>query len=217
MSSLSRHKLSEGYRDCIKKKRDTVNAIEFEMNDLEKLEYLYQELNSNTYKIGKSITFVLCDDHGTPRREVFAADFRDRTVHHVLVRWMDLKIEQYHYINDSYSCRVGKGTLYGAKRCMEQLAIASKNGTVKKLYILKGDLHNCFNSFNKEVIFDVLENFINKYFTDDRNLKFYLRLAKQILFHCPQNEGNYIRYKKKIYTRDSRKRNHSSTVMSFTE
>ena len=134
MSFVSRRELRLAYEDCIKKKRDTVNAINFEVNDNEKLESLYLELNSMTYTIGQSITFVLCDDHNIPRREVFAADFKDRIVHHLLIRRLEKYIEKYHYINDSYSCRIGKGTLYGAKRCQEQLAIASENGTLTQVF-----------------------------------------------------------------------------------
>lgn len=193
MSFASRRELRLAYEDCIKKKRGTVNAIDFEVNDNEKLESLYLELNSMTYTIGQSITFVLCDDHNIPRREVFAADFKDRIVHHLLIRRLESYIEKYHYINDSYSCRIGKGTLYGAKRCQEQLAIASENGTLTQVYICKGDLHNCFNSFNKQKIYDNMEQFIIKYFSEDRGLIFNLYLLKLIMFHCPQNEGNYIR------------------------
>ena len=43
---------------------------------------LQEELRAHTYRPGRSVCFVT----GGPKpREVFAADFRDRVVHHLLV------------------------------------------------------------------------------------------------------------------------------------
>jgi len=49
------------------------------------------------------------------KREVFAADFRDRVVHHLIYSYISPIFEKT-FINDSYSCRKGKGTHYGIKR-----------------------------------------------------------------------------------------------------
>mgnify|MGYP003318409294 CR=1 FL=1 len=49
------------------------------------LEKLYIELNTKTYKIKKSILFSLFDENKKPVKEVFAADFSDRIVHHLLI------------------------------------------------------------------------------------------------------------------------------------
>jgi len=96
-------------------------------------------------------------------------------------------------INDNYACRIGKGTLYGALRCQEKLKIASNNGQVKELYILKGDFHNCFNTFDKRKIYKLFEKFIIENFSDDRNMIFNLYLLKKIIEHCPQHIGKYNR------------------------
>ena len=50
-------------------------------------------------------------------REVFAADFRDRIVHHLLIRRLEPLFESA-FIDDSYNCRKGKGTDYGVKRAL---------------------------------------------------------------------------------------------------
>ena len=101
-----------------------------------------------TYTIGKSIVFLLFDNTKKPYREVFAGDFKDRIVHHLLINRILPKVEE-QLIDDNYACRKNKGTLYGALRCQEHLKNASNNGLVKELFILKGDFKNCFNTFDK--------------------------------------------------------------------
>ena len=59
------------YKDCIRHKRGTSNAL----NLCENLCDLEDELKNKTYRIGKSICFLA---HSPKLREVFAADFRLR-------------------------------------------------------------------------------------------------------------------------------------------
>ncbi len=57
-------------------------ALAFEADAEANLLALQQELRAHSYRPGRSICFVT----GGPKpREVFAADFRDRIVHHLLV------------------------------------------------------------------------------------------------------------------------------------
>ena len=70
------------YYECRKNKRRTINALKFEMNLEENLVELWRDLNNGTYQIGRSIAFVV--KHPVTR-EVFAADFRDRIVHHLVI------------------------------------------------------------------------------------------------------------------------------------
>lgn len=193
MSYVSRIELRNAYEDCIKKKRGTQNASLFEVDDSVKLEYLYRDLNTMQYKISKSIVFVLDNNKGVPYREVFAADFRDRIVHHLLINRILPEIEEYGFIEDSYACRKNKGVLYGVNRLQEKLIEASNNGEVKEMYILKGDFKNCFNSIDKNILFSSMSKFISKYMSNDKNLIFNLYLLKLIIYHCPNKEGNYIR------------------------
>jgi hypothetical protein len=72
--------LVKAYFDCRKHKRNTSSALAFEQNLERNLTELYDELQANTYQPGKSICFVIT----RPKpREVWAADFRDRIVHHL--------------------------------------------------------------------------------------------------------------------------------------
>ena len=99
------------YYQCRKRKRKTINALQFEVNYEENLVKLWREVNSRKYEIGRSICFLVT----RPKlREIFAADFRDRIVHHVIMMRLEPLFEEV-FIEDNYNCRKGKGTLYGVK------------------------------------------------------------------------------------------------------
>jgi hypothetical protein len=74
--------LYRAYRQCRRRKRRTHNALLFERHLEANLLDLHQELNAGTYRPRRSIAFLF---NRPKRREVFAASFRDRVVHHVLV------------------------------------------------------------------------------------------------------------------------------------
>jgi hypothetical protein len=74
------------YRACRRNKRNTVNQLRFEIDLEANLLNLQRELRAHTYRPGPSICFVT--DGPTPR-EVFAAAFRDRIVHHLLVSHLE--------------------------------------------------------------------------------------------------------------------------------
>ena len=71
----------QAYFDCRKNKRSTYNALAFETNYEENLVMLWKEIVSGKYNPGRSIAFIVTKP---VKREVFAADFRDRVVHHLI-------------------------------------------------------------------------------------------------------------------------------------
>ena len=148
---VSYEELYKAYLDCRKRKRSTYNAIEFEMDENYNLFKLYEALNGLIYKIGRSIAF--CVDKPV-KREVFAADFRDRIVHHLVINRLENMFEE-EFINDSYSCRKGKGTDYGIKRCAEFIRDATENYT-KEAHIIKCDLKSFFMTIDKQRLYDKL-------------------------------------------------------------
>lgn len=194
MSYVSRNELRNAFLDCIKKKRRTKNTTDFEVNEDILLDQLYHELNTMTYTIGKSIVFTLQKEDGNAYREVFAADFKDRVVHHLLVNRLLPVMEKTDLITDNYACRKNKGTLYGGKRCQEQLNECLANTKHREnVIIMKSDFQNFFNTLNKDLIYARLEWFINKYMSNDPNKDFNLWLGKMIIHHSPQENGKYIR------------------------
>jgi RNA-directed DNA polymerase len=85
------------YRQCRRNKRNTINALAFEANAEASLLALQEELRDHSYKPGRSVCFIT---DGPKPREVFAADFRDRVVHHLLVSHQERVFEPI-FIHDS--------------------------------------------------------------------------------------------------------------------
>lgn len=127
------------YYDARKHKRNTHSQLEFEFNLEENLVKLYEELRDRTYKVGRSVCFITGN---SVKREVFAAHFRDRVVHHLLYNYTAPIFERT-FIADSYSCRKGMGTLYGVQRFEHHLRACSDNWK-RSCYVLKLDIRGYF-------------------------------------------------------------------------
>ncbi len=176
---LKLEEIFAAYFECRKNKRYTANALAFEMDYENNVVQLWEEINSGTYQIGRSIAFIV---DKPVKREIFAADFKDRVVHHLIIGKLNHLFEK-QFIHDSYSCRVGKGTHFGIGRIDRFIRQCSVNYT-KDCYVLKLDLQGFFMSINKNILFAKLEQFIKeKYQAPDKEL--IIKLCKQVILNDP--------------------------------
>ncbi|MGH8514644.1 MAG: hypothetical protein ACREV8_12025 [Gammaproteobacteria bacterium] len=113
--------------------------VAFEADAEAELLALQQELRTHSYRPGRSICFITA---GPKPREVFAADFRDRVVHHLLVAHQERLFEPI-FIHDSYACRRGKGTFAASDRLMAFLRRVTANGW-RGAWALKLDVASFF-------------------------------------------------------------------------
>ena len=169
VSTFSYRNIYRCYLACRRNKRNTINALKFEINAEENIFKLEQELKAKTYLPSRSILFAA---RKPKLREIFAADFRDRVVHHVLVDQLE-KIWEPVFIHDSYACRKNKGTHKAVVRLQSFLRKITKNGNVQAYY-LQLDIKDFFTSINKELLFSLIQNRIK-----DLDI---LWLAKIIIF-----------------------------------
>lgn len=127
----------------------TMDENKFEVNLTANIKRLVRSIRERTYKPGSSIAFVIFDPMV---REIFAAPFRDRVVHHFLYfmqgGWWDA-----HFIYDSYSCRIGKGTLLGVQRLRRFMQVASDNYT-KPAFVAKFDFKGYFMSLPRGLLLE---------------------------------------------------------------
>lgn len=144
--------LFEAYYAARKNKRNKHSQIAFEFDHETKLIALRDAIAARRYEPLPSIAFV---NHKPVLREVFAAAFADRVVHHYIFTHINPIFERL-FIEDSYSCRKGKGTLYGAKRVASFVRSCSNNYT-KECYILKLDLQGYFYNIDKKLLYDMIE------------------------------------------------------------
>lgn len=174
-------KLWNAYLDCKKRKKNTINALKFELNREKNLTALLQELKSRRYQISKHICFIVQDP--TPR-EIFAADFRDRVVHHLLCNEIQQLFEQ-DFIENSFANRKGKGTHRGAAKLKEYLKEANKGS-----YYLKLDIKSFFRSINKDILWQLVEKKVSSAQRSSTWKWEILWLCKIIIYHDPTQ--NYI-------------------------
>lgn len=144
MSLFSLENLYRQYIACRANKRNTINALRFEARQELNLLALQAELVGRSYEPGRSVCFLT---RRPKLREVFAADFRDRIVHHVLVGHLEARWEP-RFIFDSYACRRGKGVHAGVARLQQFLRQATANGT-RRAWYLQLDIRNYFMSIDK--------------------------------------------------------------------
>jgi hypothetical protein len=145
-------KLYHAYRQCRRRKRNTYNALIFEQNMEAELLNLHEELNSGRYTPQPALAFLV---QQPKRREIFAADFRDRVVHHLLVSHLEPAWER-RFIYDSYACRRGKGTHLAVDRLRTFTRQVTKNETRRAGY-LQLDVRGFFITLNRHILFQRLE------------------------------------------------------------
>lgn len=145
------------YGECRKNKRNTVNALSFEIDYEKNLQDLFNEVNSGNYQPRRSVAFIV---NQPVKREVFAADFRDRIIHHLLYLKLNAAFERT-FIYDSYSCRVGKGTHFAIRRVDHFIRSCSRNYT-QDCYVLKLDISGFFMSIDRSLLWRMISDFIDK-------------------------------------------------------
>jgi len=133
--------------------RDT--TADFNFNLEEEIRRLHKELTMKTYRHGKYRTFTIRDPK---TRQISAAPFRDRVVHHAVHDVIEPLIDS-SFIHDSYACRKAKGTHKAVDRAQAFLR-ANK-------YCFHGDVKKYFPSIDH----DILKNIIGKRISDGNLLR----------------------------------------------
>lgn len=135
------------------RKRHKVRVCCYEMHWLDALITTRDQLQNRTWQPAPPVVFCVSKPKA---REVYAAQFQDRVVHHLVVPWLEAWLD-HKFIADAASNRKGKGTHYAvdrAQRFMRQL-----NG---KGYFLQLDIANFFNSINQSLLLELLGRQLHK-------------------------------------------------------
>lgn len=131
--------LYHAYKDARRHKRGRLYQLKFEADLESRLISLRDELMAQTYTPLPSTCFII---HEPKMREVFAANFRDRIVHHLFYNYT-YNIFQSTFIQDSYSCLKGRGTHYGIKRLKHHIMSESRNYS-RPCFVMKLDICGYF-------------------------------------------------------------------------
>ncbi len=149
-----------------------MNAAKTELNFEHELLKLEKELQNRTYHPGQSICFVVTNPKP---REIFAADFRDRIVHHLLVDYLQPIFEK-KFIYHSFACRKCKGT-HDAIKYLKKILRTSTENFSRPAYYLQVDIAAFFMSLKKDILFALIKKQV-------KNPEI-LWLTEKIIFHDP--------------------------------
>ncbi len=129
-------------------KRKTADTHAFEANLLENLTRLRDALWDLDYKPSRGTAHIV---FRPVQREIFAAPYVDRVVHHYIVDaimpWWDKRLSY-----ESGSCRVGKGTSFCIERLRHHMTSVSDNFT-HKTYVIKMDISGYFMHIRRDILY----------------------------------------------------------------
>jgi hypothetical protein len=137
------------FRAAATGKRGRADVAAFERDLEPNLFDLQEELSAQAYRPGAYFHFPIRDPKP---RIISAAPFRDRVVHHALVRVIEPIFDR-RFIHDSYACRVGKGTHRALDRC--------QTFARRFRYVLQCDLVHFFPSVDHAILLQSLAQLIS--------------------------------------------------------
>ncbi|MBQ6410247.1 hypothetical protein IJI18_03315 [Candidatus Saccharibacteria bacterium] len=130
-------------------KRKTEDCHKFEANLMENLIRLRDTLWDYSYEPSRGAVHIVKEP---VKREIFAAPFVDRVIHHWIVAQLSPWWEP-RFNHRSCSCRVGKGTSFGIEMLKREIRKVSQNYT-KETYIVKLDISGYFMHIRRDLLFD---------------------------------------------------------------
>lgn len=168
----------DAYFDCRRHKRNSINQLRFEADLETNLVTLFRELQNGDYKIGRTLAFVVA----YPKiREIWAADFRDRVVHHVIYNAISDRFYK-RFVRDTYGCIPGRGVHDGMRRTSGFARSITRNWT-QPAYAMKIDVANFFNSIDKNRLLPLIERYVPE--------EWLKQLIRQVLFHDPRMNAKF--------------------------
>lgn len=170
---FSMAELVQAWLDCRQNKRNTASALTFERDVERNLCALQAELLEGRYTPGHSTCFVVTHPKA---REVWAADFRDRIVHHLLYNRISPRFYA-SFVHNSCACIPGRGTLYAAQRLEKAVRSATQNWS-RPAHYLKCDLANFFVAIKKPILRAQLAHRVTE--------PWWLALTDTVLMHDPR-------------------------------
>lgn len=171
--------LYEAYKEARKCKRYRDEVLKFSANLEENLIQIQNELIWKTYKVGKYREFYIYEPK---KRLIMALPFKDRVVQWAIYRVLN-PIYDKSFIEDSYACRIGKGTHRAANKLQYWLRKVSRRPC--KWYYLKLDISKYFYRVDHDVLVKILKKKIK-----DKDLMWLLELiikSEDTKFGLPLN------------------------------
>ncbi len=147
LHTVSVSNLLQAWNEFKRNKRSRSDVAKFELHLEDNIFRLHEELVSKTYIHDSYTAFYVCDPK---RRHIHKATVRDRVIHQAMYSALSPVFEK-HFIDDSYSSRLGKGTHAGVRRCARACLKVSNNWH-RTAYVLKCDIRKFFDSIDHSIL-----------------------------------------------------------------
>lgn len=145
--------MERAYRACRKRKRGRVRTCLYEQQLLDNLVDTTRTLQQGSWQPAPPVVFCV----PKPKvREVYAAQFQDRVVHHWLVPRLEQLLDST-FIYDAASNRQGKGTHFAVRRLQGFMRKHRGQG-----WLLQLDIANFFNTIDRRILLELLARHLRK-------------------------------------------------------
>ena len=150
-TALTIEEVIEAYECCRKDKRSAETAIEFEADFSRNILKIYNEVRTCTWKPSGHMCFVV---KNPKLREVWASQFADRVVHHLVYNRLRPRFEPY-WIATTFACIENRGTS-AASDWAAKAARKVSHGWSKRAYVLQADIKNFFPRIDRNRLYKLL-------------------------------------------------------------
>lgn len=174
--------LYKAYLEARKGKRTTADEYKFEVGgEMENLIKLRDAILERNYHPRSGIAFIT---RRPVPREIFAASFPDRIIHHLLFneaeKWWNPRLDP-----NSYSCRKGKGTWAGVKDMRDHIRAVSEDYT-REAYVIKLDIQGYFMSLVRTRLMERVDWGLRQQYTNDPAMYDLMEyIWRQVIFDDP--------------------------------
>lgn len=148
--------LYRAYFNCRKGKRNAAASLSFERDFETHLEMLGRSMLDGSWRPGRSNAFIV---NRPVKREIFAAPFADRVVHHWFIGHLNPFFEQL-FLPVSHACRKGMGTHRAIHQVAGYVEEVSSFGQ-REAWALKMDIRGFFMSIDRRSLWERLKTFMN--------------------------------------------------------
>ena len=181
--------LHAAFQSAKRKKAAKPYVRVFEKNLDANINSLADDLINRTYQPEPSSCFVV---QRPKKREVFAAQFRDRVVHHLYFNYTHSLFERT-FIADTYSCIEGRGTHYGIDRLKKHIRQESMNWQ-RDCYVMKLDIRGYFMHIDRQRLLEIATGTLRKMTerVDGLDVDFLLWLTEQVVMLDPKTSCKII-------------------------
>lgn len=144
--------LTLAWKKARKHKTKKLYVKEFEKDVKGNLLKLHEELKNQAYNPRPLVTFIVKDPK---TRRISKSAFRDRVVHHALVRIIEPIFDKT-FIYDSCANRIGKGNLFALKR-FDFFKRKVTCNLKKEAFCFKADIKHYFQEVDHDILIEIIK------------------------------------------------------------